>query len=332
MKKLLSMLVLGGLAVAAPAVPGEPAGVLKVEDKAGLFTPEGVKQAERRFAEGAFQGPVHLTVVTVNDAHVPAALKKDFEAARKDPSLVARVFSDWAHQASAGTEPGVFALLYAQGRENYVRVLSSRDTDRQRGFTPEDTRKLADVFLEGLRTARDQPEAEAKATRDKALLGGVEFVAAQLKDTAAPAPGARGGERTDEAAGAERTSGGGWLTSIGSLCCCAIVAVLGIWLIVGLIRAFSGGGGGPGGGGGGFFPSLLGGLFGAAAGMYLYDTFFGGSSAAAADPGAAGDAGDAGAADAGPDTYDGGAESGGGDFGGGDFGGGDFGGGDFGGD
>src|SRR5207245_2649483 len=75
---------------------------------------------------------------------------------------------------------------------------------------------------------------------------------------------------------------GGVGSGIMGLICFGIVAALGIWLVIGLIRAFTGsmGGGGYGsgggygpvyGGGGGFMSGLMGGLFGAAAGSFLYD-------------------------------------------------------------
>ena len=84
--------------------------------------------------------------------------------------------------------------------------------------------------------------------------------------------------------------------------CLGVVALLAFWLIRAIIRAFRGSGsygggmsggmpGGPGGmpgggygpggygpgyggGGGGFFSSLMGGIFGAAAGNWMYDSFF----------------------------------------------------------
>jgi uncharacterized membrane protein YgcG len=86
--------------------------------------------------------------------------------------------------------------------------------------------------------------------------------------------------------------------------------VIGVWFLMALFRAMSGGTGG------GFMSSLLGGLFGAAAGMMLYNALFSGHNTWS------------GGGDADSGGYDG---SGGGDWGGGggDFGGGDFGGGDF---
>ncbi|MFQ3650773.1 MAG: hypothetical protein SNJ75_10600, partial [Gemmataceae bacterium] len=114
--------------------------------------------------------------------------------------------------------------------------------------------------------------------------------------------------------------------------CIGLMVLMGLWLVVGLIRAFSGVGGQAGaaqpGGGGGFLSSLLGGLVGAAAGMYLYNSFFGSGTSSVFGSSPTGDP-NAGA-DNSPQA-DGGGGDWGGDAGGGDWGG-DAGGGDWGGD
>src|SRR5207248_4029772 len=111
--------------------------------------------------------------------------------------------------------------------------------------------------------------------------------------------------------------------------CHAVVGLLVVWLIIGIIRGVSnrgapgygyggggGGYGGGGGGGGGFCSSLLGGMFGAAAGMWMYSHFFGGSTPTAHG----GDSG-AGAAGGGAAGGDYGNDAGNvGDVGGGDYG------------
>jgi TLP18.3/Psb32/MOLO-1 phosphatase superfamily protein len=126
---------------------------------------------------------------------------------------------------------------------------------------------------------------------------------------------------------------------------CTIVAILFVvWIVYAIIRAmtgFGGGGGygyggggyGYGGGGGGFFTGMLGGLFGAMAGMWIYNNFFGGHAAyrndGSVDWGSGGnDAG--GGSSATPyeaDTSEGGTGGGGDDDAGGGGGGGDAGGG-----
>lgn len=135
----------------------------------------------------------------------------------------------------------------------------------------------------------------------------------------------------------------------GYLCLGALV-LGGIVLVMGLMRGLMGGGGGgmaggpgmaPGYGGGGFLSNMLGGMFGAAAGMWMYDNFFGHGGSRAWGSGSEGQSsggGDFGDSTSGQDTdysgsggdWSGGDTSGGGDWGsgGGDWGGG---GGDFGG-
>ena len=83
---------------------------------------------------------------------------------------------------------------------------------------------------------------------------------------------------------------GGWI-------CLGLCVLLGVWLVIGIIRAFTGGGGGGGGygggggGGGGFGSSLMGGLFGAMAGMWLYNSMFGGHHDMGSNDAFAGDGG-----------------------------------------
>jgi uncharacterized protein len=107
---------------------------------------------------------------------------------------------------------------------------------------------------------------------------------------------------------------------------CIGVAVLAvIWIIFAIIRAvtgmmgggggygYGGGGGMMGGGGGGFFTGMLGGLFGAMAGMWIYNNMFGGHATYGADGGVNWGGGNQGG---GGDT-DTGASGGGDDWGGG---------------
>ena len=353
MKTILSALtVVGGLLAFAPAATAGSPGVLRVEDKAGAFSPEGVKQAEKLFADTQFKSTTHFTVVTVTAKEVPASLKADLQAAmdKKDRPAANRVFTDWAHDlAKSERERGVFVLAYLQGEQHWVHVSVDKQTDVSRHFTDADAKKVSDLLVDGFKKAKGKPAEEAKATRDVALLAATNDVIAELKNTSAPEP--TGHTRTNT--NTDKSSGGGMGgLSIGGWICLLLVVGLGIWLVIGLIRAFSGmGGGGYGygggyGGGGGFMSSFLGGMFGAAAGMWLYDSFTGGhhyNDVSASDAGGGGDYGDTGGAgdfdngaDAGGGDFGGGDDAGGGDFGdagGGDFGGGggDFGGGDFGG-
>ena len=104
-----------------------------------------------------------------------------------------------------------------------------------------------------------------QAKKDHVLLAATGFVHSHMKAHAAQAPNHNAG-------------GTPWLTYV----LIGIGVFLVIMLIRGVLRGLSGGGvGGPGmagggGGGGGFFSSMLGGMFGAAAGMWMYNNFFGG--------------------------------------------------------
>ncbi|MBI3823157.1 MAG: TPM domain-containing protein [Planctomycetes bacterium] len=183
----------------------------------------------------------------------------------------------------------------------------------------------------------------------------------------APAQGQQQQHHDDKEAGVPAWVG--WV-------CTILVVLVVIWVIFAIVRALTApaaapgyggggyGGGGYGGGGGGFFTGMLGGMFGAMAGMWIYNNMFGGHASynsgggvnwgggdastgagggyqGDTDTGASGggDWGGGGAAAGGDDDKGGGFtdKSGGDDAGGGDWGGGgddkgaDAGGGDWGG-
>src|SRR5206468_12069719 len=121
---------------------------------------------------------------------------------------------------------------------------------------------------------------------NEGLIGGVDYVSSTVREHAQAGAGKNAGRReggagTGQDRNKEKEKEGGM--SPWAWICPIVLVLLGIWLVIGLVRAFTGGGGGGyggggGGGGGGFFTSLLGGMFGAAAGMRMYDQFFGGHS------------------------------------------------------
>lgn len=301
-----------GTAAAKPKQPG----VLRVygNDDAKLFTADGIKRAESAMANARFDHGLELTIDLY--AKVPEGRTLPAEESAK-----AKFFRDWAVERATGDKAkGVYVLVCRS--PGYVEVIADKTT-RDRGFTNENEKHLRDTLINGFRAAKDKDEKEQFEIRDKALTEAVSFVSADLKDTTVSAT--TGATKKTEAA--NKPGGMG----VGSWVCLGLCVLLGVWLVIGLIRAFTGGGGGggPGGGGGGFGSSLLGGLFGAMAGMWLYNSMFGGggmfggSDAYAGDAGAGGDAGASGDGDFGGDTGAGGSFDGGG---GGDFGGGDFGG------
>lgn len=319
----LATVAFGLLAPAAHAEPGQ----LRVRDDAGVFSPEGVRKAERAFADTSFPRSTQMTVVTAPD--VPESRRADLPP-QGDPGRPA-FFRDWAKElAKQESDRGLFVLI-VMGSGHFVEVLADETTDLHRGFSESKCKRTQGILARAFGEAKGKPDQEARAARDAGLLMAVEYVAAELKET--PATGHSAPNRGLGGVGA-----GG--LSLGSMVCLGLVGLMAVWLVIGLFRAMSGGGAGaagPGGmaGGGGFFTSLLGGMFGAAAGMWMYDQFFGGgaSSAAAAEPMTGFNGATDGATDTGAGNWDGGASAGGdfddptrdmGDIGGGDFGGGDW--------
>ena len=245
----------------------------------------------------------------------------------KNPAQASRLYEGWAaRQAVKKRVNGVYMLLVRQPA--HLHVVVGKET-RKGVFGGADRDQLVKLMLGRLREKR----------YDEALLEGTGFVSAVMH---ANAPG---GHAAGRAAALDARQGGdlrkgGFLDRFGG-----VWGILGgafvIWVLFRMLGGLLGGGGMGGAGGmasgsgGGFFRSMLGGLFGAAAGMWMYDQFFGQH----------GQASDFGGAGAGSD-FDSGRdyEGSGGDFGsegsgdsggfdGGDFGGGDSGGGgDFGGD
>ncbi len=314
----------GGWLAAAADAPGMP-GIMHVygNDQAKLFTDAGIEKAKQAFAATVFPGGLQVTFDLY--AKVPEGLSvPSDERGRRE------FFLKWARDlATADKSRGIYVLICRS--PGYVQVIADRPT-RQRGFDNPKEQKLADTLLRGFREAKERPLAEQLELRDQALLEAVQYIATTLKDTTPPQrvqSSAPQPVRHDEVAGGSGIAG--WI-------CLGLMVLLGIWLIIGIVRAISGAAAAPAGaGGGGFFSSLLGGLFGTMAGMWLYNSLFGGSTAWGSDSygsdlGGGTDA--AGAGDFSGDTGAGGSfddGGAGGDFGGGDFGGGDFGGGDFGG-
>jgi hypothetical protein len=332
---LAALLACGLVAVPAYAsklAPPKEPGVLRVIDEAKMFSPGAVKSAESHMRSVRFDHG--LTLVIDTHATIPPERKAEFDRATDDKAR-GEVFDAWAKSLWTGDKAeGIYVLIC---RHPGAVVVLTDDESRNRGFTKDNENKLRDSIRAGLKEAAAKPEAERAAARDGVLKSAVDFVVADLKGTAVTttSDGAPLGKTTAHDSDKPGRSVGSWV-------CIGLCVLLGVWLVIGLIRAFSGGGGG-GYGGGGFGSSLLGGLFGAMAGMWLYNSMFGGGmmggSDAMASDGSTGAEGDTGAGDLADDTggggYDGGDYGGGDTGGGGDFsGGGDFGGGggDFGGD
>lgn len=325
--KIVPALVIGWLLAAATVVAADKP---QVKDDAGFFTAETIKEANEIISAIKQKHKLDLLVETVKEP--PEDRKAAFTGRDKG-----KAFHEWARErARAARVQGVYILICKDPGRIQVEV---GDRTQKKAFTLANREELRKIMRENFE----------KKEFDKGLIAGVQYVQKKMADnlgkSAVPAPRQSSGETAGTAAADGRSAGerAGW-SNIAGLICIGAVVVLGLWLIIGLIRSFTGGGGGSsGGGGGGFLTSLLGGLFGAAAGMWLYNHFFGGGASSAhagsADSGMASnedtdysgagdDFGDS-SSDSGGDDF--GSSGGGSDFGGGDYGGGDFGGGDFGG-
>jgi uncharacterized protein len=331
-------------AVLATGLLAAGPGSLTVDDRAKAFTADGVRRAAGLLEAARLPADAHLFVLTAADAAVPAAFKDRFDAAKgkQDAEGGLAVLGEWLGEESLKVgKKGLAVLVYAEGKAVLVRVKADPTSEAAGRLTAADTRTLVGQLV-----------ADFKAgNRDLALYQAVGFVVDKLKTAPPAAAESNPAPAAADNKPAAKAADGGY--NVGGIICVALVAMLGLWLVFGLVRAFTRphtpppgygqgaygqpggyGPGGYGGGGGGFMSGLMGGLFGAVAGNYLYNSFLGGSSLGATDlggaTGAEGGLADAGAGDGnyGGD-YGGGTDAGGGDFGGGygDAGGGDFGGG-----
>jgi hypothetical protein len=264
-----------------------------------------------------------------------------------DPKNRKSFFHQWAqHEAKAGEVNGIVILIAKDQNHNGTTWVEEDvgENTRDKEFKEADRDDLHNIFTN-----------KWKEDHNAALLDGLQFIDGRMtfhQRQRGSQPGAVTPPTTTTTTAAHHDNAG-W--NIFGLVCIGLCVLLGIWLIVGLIRAFSGGGyagggpgyaggygGGYGGGGGGFFPGLLGGLFGGMAGMWLYNNMFGGGgfhqggweSSAHAGQSTGGGTDDVRPSDEGQGFSGGGGDvdgGSGGDVDGGDAGGGGGGGGDWGG-
>lgn len=294
-----------------------------IRDEAGVFSPEAVRKAETTIKKMAAEHKKELYIETL--ASLPSVEKggpdvKNEAATRK-----------WINEYAIGrfkshSVNGIYFLLVKEPRKYQFEIGTNT---QNRAFTQTNRDEAEHVIIPYLKERK----------MDDALLALVNFVNSKVTEHDRGANHAKVNHQGVAPAGGNN--------SIMSYVCLGALVIGGIFLVMGLFRAFTGmgggggggmGGPGMGGGGGGFMSNFLGGMFGAAAGMWMYDSFFGhgGSHAwgAGSDASTGGDFGspDTDASGAGGDWGGNDSSSSGGDWGGG--GGGDWGGGgggDFGG-
>ncbi len=327
------LIALVALVLGTPAARAAAGGI---QDGGAFFSEQAKAEATRVI--GDVQRTVKKDIVIETFAEIPPAMKLGSDLS--DKAAANRFFVQWAEkQARLQSVNGVYVLLVKQPA--HLQVVVGNQTLKQL-FTATDREALVGTMLTKLRAKQN----------DAALLDGVQFVASTMRAHAGPsavsssasntAPVPANRSAAQPASGKESSSSWIWT---------AIIIALVVWVGFGLLRSLFGGGAAGGGmaqgaGGGGLFRTLLGSMFGAAAGMWMYDHFFGSHSNAstmndrhdatgAGDSSAAGQAQDTDYSSSGGDFGSdsggsfGGSDSSGGDFGGGDFGGGDSGGGDF---
>ncbi len=267
---LFSAALFGWLMLARPAVALTP----EVKDSASLFKPETARQANALIAEIKQRYKKDLLIETF--AQVPEG--KDGNAVSADGKASPPFFRDWAAQRAreAGVN-GIYVLVCKE--PSFLQIAVGNDT-RQKAFPDADRQALSKLLLDRFK----QKEF------DGGLLEAVRLVQSTLKTNLA---GGKADTTSADSSFASKagtqdqvnssTPGSGWWSGLGGWLIIVLAVGLGVWLVIALIRAFTGGTGGLGGGG--FLTSLLGGLVGAAAGMWLYNSFFGGSEAQAGQPG-----------------------------------------------
>ena len=287
-----------------------------IRDNGAFFSESAKNQATRKIAEIKEQFKKDLVIETFQE--VPEDIKKEVDL--RDKAAMSRMFEHWTvSEAKLQKVNGVFILLTKEPA--HLQIVVGNDTQKK-AFTIQDRNNLTNLMLGKLRNEQN----------DDALLAGVNFVMTTMGNHAVPP------SRTNNVPSSASPTVKNGQSESASFWSWIVVAVVGLgalWLIVGVLRSFMGGrnaasgaGMAPGFGGGGMFGSLLGGMFGAAAGMWLYDQFSGGHGnawGADQDNRSAGGAGFSG-----EDTdYSGTGGDFGGDSGGGDWSGDTGGGGDF---
>ena len=229
-----------------------------VLDNGAFFSEQAKSDAAKVIGE--MERTLHKDLAIETFKEIPADLKAGVNM--QDKTALSHLYEQWAlKQAKQKGVNGVYLLLVKE--PSHLHAVVGNETQRQ-AFTLKDRDALLNLMLAKLRVHQN----------DEALRDGVNFVSATMKSHAgnrthtgtAPVPVT---SRPAQSSG----SSTGWLIP-------AIVIGVVVWLVIGLFRALSGrmgGGAAMGqapGGGGGFLSSLVGGMFGAAAGMWMYDQFF----------------------------------------------------------
>ncbi len=256
----LTALLVGALLLTGNA-QAQDKRVRHVQDDAGLFSQEAKDQANRTIAQLFDKHHKELIIETVKSS---PAMDKDAQ-------------TQWAKERFNNLKAdGVYVVFSKDPKFFRIRV---GNVTLKEHFTPANIKALEKVIL-----AKQSADAMLTRMTDYVL----ETMDAQAPRKAVqqqnqgvvPVPVQQQQQPRGENVRNEAPAWLGWV-------CLIIGGLVVVWVIIAIIRAMTGmmsgggaapgyGGGYGGGGGGGFFTGMLGGLFGAMAGMWVYNTFFGG--------------------------------------------------------
>ena len=294
----VAALMAGGLLAPSTARAADLPGSMVITDEAGLFSADAKRQAEQKMSAAKFDRGLHFNVDTHKS--LPADMQKEYDATADKAAVMKR----WAKSIASGDKAkGPYVLICL--KQGWTVVLIDEESVN-RGFGKADEDKIRTTFDTAMKDGAHKQGEERLKIRDAALLSATDYVINDMRGTKVVHTD---GTPMKDAKAAKKGGGMG----IAGWVCIGLVVLLGVWLMIGVIRALTGGGGGGGGyggggyggggGGGGFMTGLLGGMFGAMAGMWLYNNMLGGhssygSDAYASDGSSSGaDTGDTGAGD-----------------------------------
>lgn len=146
-------------------------GRLIVQDQGDLFSPDGVKKAKSILAEVMDRSSREMFVVTYKE--LPEAKKKSFEKLDNSADKQ-RFFEDWIKEELKGQQARGVVVFICRS-PGHVHVLADKQI-RDKGFGSSDEKQLVTILLEKFKEARDKPEEERAAIRDKGLLNAAEYV------------------------------------------------------------------------------------------------------------------------------------------------------------
>ena len=239
-----------------------------------FFSKSAREQATRKIQEIYRRFKVEVVIETFPS--IPDTMRAQYK-----PEEKARFFRRWAE--TRATDEGLKGIYVLICKNPGHLQIEPDQVVRRKAFTLDQR----DALVANATRLMSQKQYDA------ALAEIVDGIEAALETDLGRRGGALPAQRTPNAVppGAAMQGSGllGWV-------CLAVVAILVFWLISAVTRMFRGGGampgGGPGGmsgggyggggygpsygggGGGGFLSSLVGGIFGAAAGNWMYDSFF----------------------------------------------------------